>query len=51
MTVAPDVPALQVGEPAEAIDALRGAGLRGEQAAELDRADDDRDRDREAGAR
>ena len=28
MTVAPDVPALQVGDPAEAIDALRRSGLR-----------------------
>jgi Fur family transcriptional regulator, ferric uptake regulator len=28
MTVAPDVPALQVGDPAEAIDALRSSGLR-----------------------
>jgi Fur family ferric uptake transcriptional regulator len=28
MTVAPDVPALQVDDPAQAIDALRGAGLR-----------------------
>ncbi len=28
MTVAPDVPALHVGDPAEAIDALRHAGLR-----------------------
>jgi Fur family transcriptional regulator, ferric uptake regulator len=28
MTVAPDVPTLQVGDPAEAIDALRSSGLR-----------------------